>query len=138
MTVLCDSCRSALGTEWTVALPVPLVKDKSKPLTLNDRLHHLEKARVVRQIRYDAARCVQAAKVPPLKDVTVQLVVTPPDAIRRDVDSLVATSKPAVDGLRDAGVLEDDSPEHVNHLMPRLTVPGDGWALALHIVGTSS
>jgi crossover junction endodeoxyribonuclease RusA len=36
----------------------------------------------------------------------------------RDVDSLVATSKPALDGCVDAGLIPRDTPEYVDHRMP--------------------
>ena len=38
----------------------------------------------------------------------------PRDRLRRDQDNLVPTLKPCIDGLVDAGVIPDDTPEYVS------------------------
>lgn len=138
--VLCDQCLTHLGNGWRIDVPVPTFiykgRQVTRPLTLNDRLHHQARARVVADLRQSTAWAAKGARVPRLEAARVQLEVTPPDRKKRDVDSLVATSKPAVDGLRDAGVIDDDSPDDVDHLMPRLLPAAGRWRLALHIVGT--
>jgi crossover junction endodeoxyribonuclease RusA len=44
------------------------------------------------------------------------------DRKRRDLDNLMARLKPLWDGIVDAGLLEDDSAEHLRHGEPALVV----------------
>lgn len=99
---------------WTLHLP------QTVPLSLNQRLHWALKARETSGLRNAAATLCRAKPVPPLEFCTFQLTYQPGTNRRRDVDSLVPTSKACLDGLRDAGVVLDDSPDYVNHLMPRI------------------
>lgn len=112
-------------------LTVPLVipgrnGGQPRPLTTNDRLHFRPKARYVAAIREAVAWRAREAKIPPQEHVTVQLHYAPGDARRRDAPNLVATSKPAVDALVDAGVVPDDTARWVEELMPVLHVPAGG------------
>lgn len=56
--------------------------------------------------------------------VTVELPV--PDNRRRDPHNYIATVKPIIDGLVDAGLWPDDTPEWVSVAEPRLIVRRDG------------
>lgn len=98
-------------------LDIPLLRNKP-PLTANQRLHHQEKARRTRVIRAVVYMRAKAAKIPVASTLIVQLHYTPGDNRRRDAPNLVATSKPAVDGLVDAGIVPDDTADYVNELMP--------------------
>ena len=56
----------------------------------------------------------RTAKVPTLGRADLVLVVTPPDRRRRDEDNLVQyLLKPVKDGVVDAGVIIDDTPQYV-------------------------
>ena len=50
----------------------------------------------------------------------------PRDKRRRDPSNLIATQKPILDGLVDAGLVPDDTPEYVNELMPKIVPPVKG------------
>jgi crossover junction endodeoxyribonuclease RusA len=118
----------------THEIDLPLHKGKP-PLTLNQRLHWSEKARRTKTLREAAAWSAKALKLGRLEHVTVQLHYAPGDMRRRDSDNLSATLKPAVDGLVDAGLVEDDDPLHVTTVMPAIhTGPGKRrlW-LTIHI-----
>lgn len=116
---------------WLLTVPL-VIRSRSRgreratghrPLTTNDRLHWRVKARYVAEIRESVAWRARQAHIPPQEHVTVQLHYAPGDARRRDAPNLVATSKPAVDALVDAGVVPDDTARWVEELMPVLHVP---------------
>ncbi len=116
----------------TMSLAEPLVITHSAPdqlLSLNQRLHWAVHARAVREWRYWA--CVVALNQhgrtgPALGPsvVTVELPVR--DKRRRDPHNYIATVKPIIDGLVDAGLWPDDTPEWVSVAEPRLIVRRDG------------
>lgn len=99
--------------EWLVELPM------TRPLSLNSRQHWRAKARDVARVRKLAAKAVADLGVPRMTYVEVELHYAPRDRRRRDADNLVATVKPCHDGLVDAGVIPDDTPEY---LLPRFPV----------------
>ena len=103
--------------EWIFDLPI------TKPLSLNSRQHYMVKAREVAALRAAAGWAARAARIPPLDFAEVELHYAPKTQRVRDVDNLVATSKPAVDALRDIGVLKGDDPRFVRHLMPVIDPP---------------
>lgn len=100
-----------------VKLHVPLVADKPA-LTANQRLHWAEKARRTAMVRNHVAWRARQARLTEQAHVVVQLHFVPPDSRRRDPSNLAPTQKPAVDGLVDAGVVKDDTPQWVTELMP--------------------
>ncbi len=98
------------------------------PLSLNDRLHHFERARKVAEVRKAGwaiakARHLRPAGQPAWPHVAVTLHYRP--SVRRviDPDNLVATLKALADGLVDAGVVEDDRPELMTKNMPVVHPP---------------
>lgn len=103
-------------------LPIPLVFDKPA-LTANQRLHWAEKSRRTAMVREHVAWRARQARLMTQEHVVVQLHFVPPDRRRRDPSNLVPTQKPAVDGLVDAGVVKDDTPEWVTELMPVIHPP---------------
>lgn len=105
------------------SITVDLV-DGKPPLSLNDRLHWGEKFRRTSAIRNGIGWQAKAAKIGRRDHIVVQLHFVPPDRRRRDPSNLMATQKPAVDGLVDAGVVRDDTPQYVTELMPVLHEPG--------------
>lgn len=92
---------------WTIRLPYT-----NPPLSLNDRMHWATKARLTKEIRaYVREACWY--KVPTLERAEVVLHWVPRDKRRRDSDNPFPTLKAAIDGIRDATVLPDDSSEYV-------------------------
>lgn len=97
---------------WVVQLPFTV------PLSMNDRMHHMVKAKAVKEWRTAAHWAIKAAKIPRCERVSAQLVYVPSARRRRDPDNLVASFKPVVDALVDAGVVVDDTQEYVERLWP--------------------
>ena len=76
-------------------------------------------AKLVAEVRCDAGWVVKGARIPACARVTVGLVYVP--AVRRKRDggeNYADTLKAAIDGVVDAGVVPDDTPEYVIRLMP--------------------
>jgi crossover junction endodeoxyribonuclease RusA len=89
------------------------------PLSLNDRLHHMVKAKKTAELRSLMAR--EAAHVGSLRwPIEVALVWVVKDTRRRDEENIVATLKPLCDGLVDAGIVPDDTPEFMVKRMPAI------------------
>lgn len=82
------------------------------PLSLNDRKHWRVKAKITAEVR-GYVREAAYYRVPACSAIAVELHYVPRDARRRDRDNLVATLKPCMDALVDAGVVPDDTPEFV-------------------------
>lgn len=102
-----------------IEIELPLHKGKP-PLTANLRLHWSEEARRTKKIRATAGWAAKAAKLGLCEHVTVQLHYATGDRRRRDADNLVATQKPAIDGLVDAGLIVDDDPQHITWWQPEI------------------
>jgi len=93
--------------EWTKA-----------PLSMNDRLHHIVKAKKVAELR--ALMHASARHIPELDRVEVHLIQFVNTRRRRDDENLVATLKPLCDGLVDAEVVPDDTREFMVKHMPEI------------------
>lgn len=99
-------------------VPLPYLRP---PLSLNQRLHWAAKAIKTQDIRKAVAvlarqhRTFVGGRVtwPVKPPVTVELVWTVTDRRHRDTDNPVPTLKACIDGLRDSGLLRDDSSEYV-------------------------
>ncbi len=92
---------------------------QNPPLSMNDRKHHMARARITRQIRSTTAWLAKQAKVPiGLEHATVCLHYRPRDRRVRDADNLMPVLKAACDGLVDYGLTADDTPELMQKLMP--------------------
>lgn len=107
--------------KWTLDLSF----DKP-PLSLNQRMHWAKKAKLTKEIRREVYIRAKAARLKPSSEITVGLVYRPRDKRRRDPSNLIATQKPILDGLVDAGLVPDDTPEYVNELMPKILPPVKG------------
>jgi len=91
------------------------------PLSLNDRRHRLAKIPVIREVRTTAGWLARTARIPSSTHVTVTLVYQPgPRGRASDADNWVATLKPLCDGLVDAAVVPDDTPEWMTKTMPQV------------------
>lgn len=116
-------------------LGVPLTP--SDILNLNHRTHWAVEARLKKQWRDTVHLMCRSAKIPPCGHILVALHYAPAMSRRRDPDNLVASLKPACDGIVDAGVIPDDTSEFVTRDMPVIEAPiklPDGYTrLALYI-----
>lgn len=97
------------------------------PITLNSSFRHWsQRAKVVKEIRREAMVRARAARLGPYRHITTTLHYQPRDRRRRDPSNLVGTQKPLLDGLVDAGVVPDDTPEYVTESMPVIHPPVKG------------
>lgn len=100
-------------------LPIP-----PKELSPNARPHYMAKARAVRKYRTLAWAEARSQKVRPgWATAEAQATFYVATNRRRDRDNLLASLKPAFDGLVDAGVLSDDS--GLTHLPVLIVVDAD-------------
>lgn len=88
------------------------------PLTENQRLHWRARARVVKDVR--AAGRLAFARMRGHRHVEVTLVWVVADRRRRDEDNITPTLKALCDGMVDAGVVPDDTPQFMAKNMPRI------------------
>lgn len=109
------------GATTTYRLELPWYRP---PLTANQRLHWSVRARKTREMRHAAAWLAKAHRIPP-GHLTVGLEWAPGDRRRRDGgENLAPTLKPLIDGLAlDAALVPDDTPQHVERLMPVILPP---------------
>ena len=92
-------------TQWDIKLPY-----RKPPLSLNDRdAHWAVTAKKRKEVRQTAELLARRAGIPRLGTARVRLVWLVSDRRRRDRENITATLKPAIDGLVDAGVVEDDT-----------------------------
>lgn len=95
----------------------------SPPLTANQRFHWRKKAALTKDVRQWARLLFRTTtlKAP----ITVQLDWHVSDKRRRDVDNAVPTLKAICDGLVDAGLVRDDTPDLMVKMMPRIIYAPD-------------
>ena len=106
------------GREWTLDL------GEQRPLTLNgQRRNPYVHARAVKHLRRLTWALACNARIPRLGRVQVELHYAPRDKRRRDPMNLVATLKPCEDGVVDAGVIPDDTPEFSLPTVPVIDPP---------------
>ena len=101
----------------TFTIPLTFTKP---PLNMNQRLHWAKKAKITKAIRTEAFIRCRAARIPRTKHLTVQLHYQPRDNRRRDPSNLMPTQKALVDGMVDAGVVPDDTPQYVTETIPTI------------------
>ena len=106
----------------------PLTLPYSRPpLSLNDRGQtpgaRAARSAVAALIKKDTATLARVAGIGPQESIHVRLNYRPKDRRRRDADNLVATLKPAIDGLVAAGIVPDDCPPYVDWSAPRIHEP---------------
>jgi Holliday junction resolvase RusA-like endonuclease len=86
--------------------------------TPNSRDHWAVKARHARAWRFNTSVLARDAKIPRCDRIRVALELWPRDNRRRDPDNLLLVLKHCLDGLRDAGVVDDDTGEYVEFRQP--------------------
>ena len=99
---------------WILHIPGTTV------INANDRDHWRTKAAKVKLLRHAAYVMARAEKIPPLGTCDVRLTYIPTRNGRRDADNLVPSLKALCDGLVDAGVVHDDTPEFMVKHMPTI------------------
>ncbi|MFB7853787.1 hypothetical protein [Rhodococcus qingshengii] len=101
-------------TKYVVHLPY-----EKPPLSMNDRMHWAEKARITAAVRKTACLEAQSHHVPTgHAHVTVGLHYRPVNNRKRDADNLVPVLKACCDGLVDYGLTDDDTPDLMSKWMP--------------------
>jgi crossover junction endodeoxyribonuclease RusA len=90
------------------------------PLSLNDRRHRMQEAKIVKDVR--AAAAFSFATFPPVPRVEVLLTWQVKDSRKRDDENPVLTLKALCDGLVDAGIVPDDTSEFMVKHMPRIVL----------------
>lgn len=86
------------------------------PLSLNYRMHHMQAANIVKQVRCEIAD--RAAGLPVMERCRVELEWVVNTRAKRDDENPVPTLKALCDGLVDAGIVPDDTNEYMVKLMP--------------------
>ena len=88
------------------------------PLSLNYRLHRMAEAKITRELR--TLMKVLAGILEPMERCEVELVWIVKDKRKRDEENIVPVLKALCDGLVDAGVVPDDTPEFMVKRMPAI------------------
>lgn len=102
---------------------------------MNQRMHWHQRRLLASRVRTDARVITRAAAVPPMQHVTVEMVWIVPDKRRRDADNPVLTSKSWCDGMVDAGIVPDDTPQWMTKLMPRIEYVKGKSAVTFFVTG---
>jgi crossover junction endodeoxyribonuclease RusA len=109
------------------------------PLSANQRLHWRAQAARVAKVRGFVREAVAWSTYTdhpwPIDadHVDVTLTYYPRDRRRRDADNLVPTLKACADGLVDAGVTRDDTPDLMRKHMPVIAAPDGDPRLVLTV-----
>lgn len=99
---------------------------QTTPMSLNDRHTYQQKSRLKKPYREAAYWLARQQKIPACRRIRVTLIYTPKDRRRRDPLNLVATLKLIEDGLVDAGIVPDDTPDYLESQMPLIDLPDPG------------
>lgn len=90
-----------------------LIIDIGRPLLSNDTRHRQVLAREKRKWREAGCWMARAAKIPKLGPVQVAAWGVYPTRTMPDVGGITPSVKAVLDGIVDAGILEDDAPPFV-------------------------
>lgn len=80
-----------------------------KDLSPNSRIHWAPKAKLKKSAKEEAyfATLAAKAKVPASEKIAVWIDIYPPDRRKRDVDNVLASLKPHLDGIAEALGIDD-------------------------------
>ena len=86
-------------------------------LSPNARLHYMLLYKAKREAKEEAFAIAKKVGGPdkPYHRVHITITYVSKDKRRRDMDNLLASTKPAIDGIVAAGVIEDDSVFNVSY-----------------------
>lgn len=110
----------------TLTFPTP-----SRPLSMNERVHHMERRRRLLPWKEEVHRVAQLAKTgePWQRNKggpsMLQLYIGMPDGRRRDPSNYMWVQKTIVDQLVKERLWPDDSPQFLTEFVPRLEVNPD-------------
>ena len=104
---------SRCGKMWKIELD-HLPDSKLNP---NARLHYMLLHKAKREAKEEAYVIAKKGGVPdkPYHRVHINITYVSTDKRRRDMDNLLASTKPTIDGIVTAGVIEDDSVFNVSY-----------------------
>lgn len=105
-----------------------------KYLSMNDREHWRPRAGKVKAWRRAAYHAATALAAPTPADIHMRFDVT--DRRRRDPHNLYPTVKALIDGMVDAGLWPDDTPEWITTHEPTFRVVPRGTPLAVLVTLT--
>lgn len=89
----------------------------ARPWSVNKRMHHMATARLTAEWRQAFKILALQAKVPHFTAVRIKVIPAAANGRwRQDVGACFPAAKAAIDGLVDAGVLDDDTPDQVVEL----------------------
>jgi len=88
------------------------------PLSLNYRLHRMAEAKITKEIR--STMHALARRIPDLGRCRVELIWWVNDRRKRDEENIVPVLKALCDGLVDAEVVADDTPQFMKKEMPAI------------------
>ncbi|WP_058889021.1 hypothetical protein [Nesterenkonia jeotgali] len=87
-------------------------------INLNNRWHWSKERRVAREWRSAGKLLCLDAKLPRLQRARIDIYVHKSNRTSYDAHNLMATMKPVIDGLVDAGLLPDDNNNHLTGPIP--------------------
>lgn len=99
---------AAVPGSYVITLPAGTVL-----LSANGREHWRARHAITRDLRDLACLLARNKHIPKLEKVKIKATYHPPDRRRNDADNCHPSVKALVDGLVDAGVLDDDDNSHV-------------------------
>ena len=118
------------------------LSDKTPPLSLNKRMSWQQEYRITKRIKQEIFWQAKSKKLPKLhgQKPRIRLVYVPSANRRRDPSNMQPTQKAAIDGLTEAGIIRDDSPDHIQEQLPYVSEPirGAKTRLFLEIYGIES
>jgi hypothetical protein len=125
-------------TTWTIELPPGYSPDPHRTLFqcgANARLHRMARYRVTRAIRETTVVMARAAHLAPITVPVKILAIQHPAPGARTIDSenIAPLVKAMIDGLRNAGVLRNDSPAYVTETRNTVGARRPGSQLVLHL-----
>lgn len=99
------------------------------PWTTNrDRnFHHMARAKLIREWRGAFKQLAEDAQIPELEVLFIEIMPQVPKRLFQDTAACNPASKAAIDGLIDAGVMEDDSSQWLKWILfhPCIYVKGE-------------
>ncbi|WP_136314442.1 hypothetical protein [Actinomyces procaprae] len=99
----------AVAPVWEASI----VLGADQVISANDHRHWRYRHARAKSIRSVAEQTARFTRAPRLERARIVIEILFPDRRRRDTHNLMATAKPIVDGLVDAGLLPDDDARHL-------------------------
>jgi crossover junction endodeoxyribonuclease RusA len=113
---------------WTLTLPAGLPL-----LNLNVEMHWAARRRRKQGIENAAIVLARQQRIPLLARIRVEGEYQPPDRRKRDEDNLSVSMKAAIDGIRKAGIVQDDDSAQVTFAGVRIGERYPRGRLLIHI-----